>query len=439
MKMNTKNDSSRISRVALFIVLLFPFLSQAANHAYILTASGNISSDPYYNHTYTYGGAVLSYAAGSSFTTLMTSELSCSNSSSLGSTFSVNGWPAGGPASPSISYRQCIGGANDGNVYIVLNLTSLGTCGSVSIDYPSLTYATGSCAPPAECGYEAGDTLTVSSASATCVEECAINNVMGFPTEGIYFGTVTGDACETTDATLIEENTPDSDGCMVINDRRMCPIPDSENLETYSMDGSVIPLETEVLEIPKGTCVYSHGGQLYCNGVTTSPPAPDTGTPGTPATPTEYNYPSGTSVDIYDPNQVAGSSITPGGASGGVTGGFDSITDKLQELIDGVTGDAGTGETQPTFDEGTGGDDMAALGTDIDESEAFESPATTGSVASVFSALNTVGCSPWTVGTLLGNSFVIDLCAYSAGIQSVMAFLFIGLFLIGVWEAYRSI
>lgn len=169
-----------------------------------------------------------------------------------------------------------------------------------------------------QCSSTAGDVqrdlIGASPVSFVCISGCRYEN--SNPAGGMtvtstnaftnsstvtYIGT--GDSCDNSEGTNQPPNNPN--------------VTDSDNDGIPEIDGNELP----EVPPPSDGCTILPDGSLYCGSSASSPPAPDDGTPGQPATPdqTVTDNSTNTTNNYYDDTTTGNSSSgTPDGQVDGV-------------------------------------------------------------------------------------------------------------------------
>ena len=167
----------------------------------------------------------------------------------------------------------------------------------------------------------------------------------------------TDQSCTLPQSADLSTNPDDSAQCANIGGDLFCQSPDDPNADSGANCGYVNGEYICLGAIPTGTCVFLGDGGMACEASATSPPAPDTGTPGVVASPDNVlsNNGNGTDVNLFGGGTVSGSSGTPtgtGGAGGG-SGGSGTAPDPNDDNAGGSASSSPSCDAPPVC---TGGD-----------------------------------------------------------------------------------
>jgi hypothetical protein len=324
-------------------------------------------------------------------------------------------------------------GANLGYFYLNYNGT-MPVCDGVAFDIDTFNYPSGSCAvpPPNDCTTNQGDTIQLTGSgdyqTTLCSDGCGLTQTGSasyLPIIDTYFATYTysGNTCSIANHDGDEVTTP-IDECVYSNGLNLCTASDG-SIEINGVNTS------QVTQVPATACQYIKHGNFVCGeAVTTTPPMPDTGTPGNVASATLFS--DGTdNFQVFTPEQINDSSFVPSGGTGGSTG-EDGIFDRLGQLLgvnkDGFSGlNAGlnqltedetatliNGDTSSQFN-AIGMDDFITSAGETVQPPIFELPSLT---------LGGGGGCLTQNGTLSGVPFEIDTCQAVEFIRNVLYWFF---------------
>lgn len=179
----------------------------------------------------------------------------------------------------------------------------------------------------------------------------------------------------------------EQDQCLSDSSLTWCQSPDPSDQNCGTLNGDWICLGS----VPDGNCTFFGNGNMACAANATSPPAPDTGTPGNVAPPDNTINHNGNTTNIYNNTTVTGSSA---GASGTDQGSQPSEAPEIDlDFSDIIENEPASDSYRGEIDTATGV--LGTLGDDV--------------LAEIGDPNDFTGSS--TLGTTINNAFGYSSCA----------------------------
>lgn len=227
-----------------------------------------------------------------------------------------------GPTAPhNVAEATCVtncsggGGARCRTTYVEAAVESCGGSGQPL------------CTPPPGCNTSSptiGQTFTGTDSTMTphsychAVDNCMVNVVQQQSASGtvVYVGTETSQNCSSGTPSDSANSTTSAESCHTTGSGVTVCVNPTGGGQCGDLNGEFVCLKST----PPGGCQVFASGAKVCDSTAGTPPVPDNGTKGQPATPTtqigqSVNGGSATTYNYYSSSTVSGSSATGNGTS----------------------------------------------------------------------------------------------------------------------------